>query len=65
MIKCNSPYRYGNKCVIDMDAQETCGGVICCDNAKDCGFRRDDIMTHCEYAEPASIQDAALKELFG
>ncbi len=64
MIKCNSPYAYGKKCVIDMDAQETLGGVISCDTAEECDFRREDILTRCKYAEPASVYDAALKELF-
>ena len=64
MIKCNSPHRYYQKCIIDCNANETLGGTIVCDTAEDLNFQRKNILTHCEYAEPADIHDAALKELF-
>lgn len=64
MIKCNSPKGYCQKCVIDMDGQESQGGAICCDIAEDLEFRREDILTHCEHSESCSIRDATLKELF-
>lgn len=64
MIKCNSPFAYVDRCVIDMDLQQSLGGTICCDTAKECEFRREAILTRCEYAKPGDIKDAALKELF-
>ena len=35
MIKCNSKFAYCDKCVADMDAQQSLGGTICCDTAED------------------------------
>ena len=64
MIKCNSPHGYCKKCIIDFNANETLGGTIVCDTAEDFNFQREDILTHCEYAELADIYDAAIKELF-
>lgn len=52
MIKCNSPHaNCYEKCVVDMDAQQSCGGTICCDMAEDMDFDRKKILEHCEYAE--------------
>lgn len=65
MIKCNSPFAYCKKCVIDMDGMDSLGGAICCDIAEDLNFQREKILTHCEFAQPVDIKDAALKELFG
>ena len=66
MIRCNSPYaNCYNKCVIDIDGQQSIGGNICCDTAEDLKFKREGILTHCKYAQPIDIHDAALKELFG
>lgn len=62
MIKCNSPFAYYDKCIIDMDGQQSFGGTICCDTAEDLNFRREDILTHCEYAESENIHDSNLKE---
>ena len=64
MIKCNSPHGYCKKCIIDCDANETLGGTIVCDTAEDLNFQREDILTHCKYAEPTDIYNAAIKELF-
>ena len=64
MIKCNSPQKYCNKCIIDCNANETLRGTIVCDTAENLNFQREAILTHCEYAEPADIHDAAIKELF-
>lgn len=47
-----------------MDGLETRGGTIGCDTAEDLGFNRVEILRKCEYAEPADIHDAALKELW-
>lgn len=35
-----------------------------CDTAEDLDFDRVEILRKCEYAEPADIHDAALKELW-
>ena len=64
MIKCKSKYAHGCKCVVDMSSEELIGESICCDTAEDLNFRREKILTCCEYAEPVDIKDAALKELF-
>lgn len=64
MIICTRPNGFCKRCVIDMDAQQSLGGSACCDTAEACGFRREDILSRCEYAEPGDIKDAALKELF-
>lgn len=50
MIKCISKFAYGTKCIIDMDAQETKGGAICCDIAEECDFDREEIVDRCIYA---------------
>jgi hypothetical protein len=64
MIRCKSKYGLCSKCIIDMDGLETRGGTIGCDTAEDLGFNRVEILRKCEYAEPADIHDAALKELW-
>lgn len=51
MIKCNSPFAYCDRCVVDMDAQQSLGGTICCDTAEDMDFDKEFILQHCEYAE--------------
>lgn len=51
MIRCNSPFAYMGRCVIDMDAQQSKGGTICCDVAEDMDFNRESILKRCEYAE--------------
>lgn len=51
MIKCNSKFAYCDKCVADMDAQQSLGGTICCDTAEDLEYNKENILTHCEYAE--------------
>lgn len=52
MIKCNSSKNNCyEKCVIDMDEQQSLGGNICCDTAEDLDFKRKDILEQCEYAE--------------
>ena len=51
MIRCNSPYAYGDRCVADMDSQQSHGGSICCDTAEDLGFDGVCILERCEYAE--------------
>ena len=38
MVKCNSPYVYCEKCIIDMDGMDSQGGIICCDTAEDLSF---------------------------
>lgn len=64
MIRCTNPDGFYGKCVVDMDSQQSLGGAICCDMAKECGFRKENILTKCKYANPGDIKDAALKELF-
>lgn len=64
MIKCKSKKGLCSKCIIDMDGLETRGGTIVCDTAEDLDFNRVEILRKCEYAEPADIHDAALKELW-
>lgn len=51
MIRCNSPFSYMDRCVIDMDSQQSCGGTICCDMAEDMDFDRERILRRCEHAE--------------
>ena len=51
MIKCNSRFACYEKCVVDMDAQQSQGGTICCDMAEDMDFDRERILQNCEYAE--------------
>lgn len=51
MIRCNSPFAYMDRCVIDMDSQQSCGGTICCDMAEDMDFDREHILRRCEHAE--------------
>lgn len=64
MIRCKSRYGFYDRCVIDMDEQQSIGGIICCDIAEDLDFDREEILRKCEYAEPDDIHDAALKELW-
>ena len=64
MIRCKSRYGFYDRCVIDMDGQQSIGGTICCDIAEDLDFDREEILRKCEYAEPDDIYDAALKELW-
>ena len=64
MIKCKNKKGLCNKCIIDMDGQQSIGGTIVCDTAEDLNFDRVEILRKCEYAEPADIHDAALKELW-
>ena len=47
-----------------MDGLQSMGGTIVCDTAEDLDFDRVEILRKCEYAEPADIHDAALKELW-
>lgn len=57
MIKCNSRFGYG-KCIVEMDGQQTHGGCIICDIAKECDFKRDLILETCEHAEQiAEMED--------
>lgn len=51
MIRCNSPFAYGDRCVIDMDSQQALGGTICCDMAEDMEFSKERILQCCEHAE--------------
>ncbi len=51
MIRCNSPFACYNRCVIDMDAQQSQGGTICCDMAEEMDFDRSRILQRCEHAE--------------
>ena len=51
MIRCNSPFAYEGRCVIDMDSQQSHGGAICCDTAEDLDFDVERILERCEYAE--------------
>lgn len=51
MIKCKSPYAYGDKCVISMNAKENQGGVFCCDIAEEFGFSEDYVLRFCKHAE--------------
>ena len=53
MIRCNSPFSYGDRCVADMDAQQSHGGTICCDTAEDLDFEHERILRMCEHAERA------------
>lgn len=64
MIMCKSKYGMCDRCVADMDGQQSMGGRICCDIAEDLDFDREEILRKCEYAEPADIHDEALKELW-
>ena len=64
MIRCKSKYGICDRCVIDMDGLQSMGGTIVCDTAEDLDFARVEILRKCEYAEPADIHDAALKELW-
>ena len=64
MIRCKNKYGMCDRCVIDMDGQQSIGGTIVCDTAEDLNFNRVEILRKCEYAEPADIHDAALKELW-
>lgn len=50
MIKCASPFGYYNRCVVDMDTQQSLGGTICCDTAEDANFDRTQILKQCPYA---------------
>lgn len=52
-----------DKCIIDMDAFETMGGMIGCDTAEDLDFNRIEILRKCKYAESDDINNAALNEL--
>ncbi len=52
MIKCNSPHaNWYERCVVDMDGLQSCGGTICCNTAEDMDFDQECILRHCEYAE--------------
>ena len=51
MIRCKSPFAYMDRCVIDMDAQQSCGGTICCNMAEDLDFDRECILKQCGHAE--------------
>ena len=51
MIRCNSPFACYDRCVIDMDAQQSQGGTICCDMAEEMDFDRSRILQRCEHAE--------------
>ncbi len=51
MIRCNSPFAYGDRCVVDMDAQQSHGGTICCNTAEDLDFNVACILERCGYAE--------------
>lgn len=51
MAKCNSPYTYYEKCVIDMDGIDGRGRTIGCDIAEDLDFDREEILNQCKYAE--------------
>lgn len=59
MIRCKSRYGFYDRCVIDMNGQQSIGGTICCDIAEDLDFDREEILRKCEYAEPDDIHDAA------
>lgn len=48
-MRCNGNLGY-EKCVIDMDGQQSKGGTICCDRAEDCGFDRASILQRCDCA---------------
>ena len=50
MIRCNSPFAYGDRCIVDMDSQQSLGGTICCDTAEDADFDRECILKRCPYA---------------
>lgn len=50
MIGCKSKYGFG-KCIVNMGAQETLGGVICCDLAEECDYNEELILKMCEFAE--------------
>ena len=51
MIRCNSPFAYMDRCIIDMDSQQLQGGTIRCDMAEDMDFDRERILQRCEHAE--------------
>ena len=51
MIRCDSPFAYGDRCVVDMDAQQSHGGTICCNMAENLSFDRACILKQCEHAE--------------
>ena len=51
MIRCNSPFACYGRCIIDMDAQQSRGGAICCDWAEDMDYDAETILKHCPYAE--------------
>lgn len=51
MIRCNSPFAYGYRCVADMDSQQSKGGTICCDFAEELDFDHESILKMCEHAE--------------
>ena len=58
MIKCNSKNKcniYGI-CVIDMDAQQSAGGVIMCSKAEDCDYNHDEILKECKCAELKGVE---------
>lgn len=51
MIKCHSLFAYCDRCVADMDSQQSLEGRICCDIADDMSFDKEDITKYCPYAE--------------
>lgn len=63
MIICKSKYGVCDRCVIDMDGQQSFGGTIVCDTAEDLNFNRVEILRKCEYAELDDIHDAAGKHI--
>ena len=40
MVKCNSPFAYCEKCVIEIDGIDSQGGTIVCDTVEDLDFDR-------------------------
>ena len=64
MIRCKRKYGMCDRCIIDMDGQQSVGGTIICDTAEDLNFNRVEILIKCEHAEPVDIHDVALKELW-
>lgn len=54
MIKCKGEFGCV-KCVVEMDAQESDGGNVCCDKAEDLEFCRESILQNCEYASEINI----------
>ena len=63
MIKCNRNLGC-SECIVDLNTVQIVEGKVSCDIAKSLGYRRQDILAKCKYAEPTNIHDAAIKELF-